>query len=110
MTVEIDSAALNAMSQLLGDQFLPTLEFCFDEYHRLYGELVEALPINTTDAMRHAHSLKSNAAQFGATSLAELAKRAEHALNEGNTELANEIAAQLEPHIIQTIQALKDAL
>lgn len=108
MEIKVDEAALNAMSQLLGEQFLPTLEFCFSEFERLHSDLADAVEQNDlTSAVRHAHSLKSNAAQFGATSLAESARVIEHNIaladnSEGIAELAN-LPAQIE----QTTQRIR---
>lgn len=104
--VNINSDALFAMQDLLQDQFLPTLEFCLTEFDRLYQDLENDFDSNLTEATRHAHSLKSNAAQFGADSLAQIARQLEHALNESNMALASELKTALPAHI----SATKDAI
>lgn len=104
--VNINSDALFAMQDLLQDQFLPTLEFCLTEFDRLYQDLETDFGTNLTEAIRHAHSLKSNAAQFGADSLAQIARELEHALTESNMSLASDLKAGLPTHI----SATKDAI
>jgi HPt (histidine-containing phosphotransfer) domain-containing protein len=80
MNVIINEDALEGMQSLLGEQFEDTLTFCCDEFERLEAELRVALKSNKQDAIRHAHSLKSNAAQFGALSLSNTARAIEQGL------------------------------
>jgi len=98
----IDEDALLGMKSLLGEQFNETLDFCYSEFDRLNNELGQTIHNDNESAIRHAHSLKSNAAQFGASSLAETAKVVEYSLNHGNLEEALIHAALLQTSIEQT--------
>ena len=102
MTVSVNQDALFAMRDLLQDQFEPTVEFCLSEFDRLQQAFDDDIQRDVTEAIRHAHSLKSNAAQFGADSLAGLAKQLEHTLMNGDVTLALELAQQLPLHISST--------
>lgn len=82
--VQIDEAALESMQSLLGEQFKDTLEFCCSEFERLGNEVIATIGNDKEAAIRHAHSLKSNAAQFGATSLSDVARDIELNLNQDN--------------------------
>lgn len=86
--IQIDDAALQSMQSLLGEQFKDTLEFCCSEFERLANEVIATIGNDKEAAIRHAHSLKSNAAQFGATSLSEVARKVELNLNQDNVEEA----------------------
>lgn len=98
----IDEDALSGMKSLLGEQFNDTLDFCYSEFDRLNQELDQAINNDNESAIRHAHSLKSNAAQFGALTLADMAKKVEHSLNDGNLNDAIVYAEQLQSLIDQT--------
>lgn len=98
----IDEDALLGMKSLLGEQFNDTLDFCYCEFDRLNQELAQSIHNDNESAIRHVHSLKSNAAQFGALTLAEMAKKVEHSLNDGNLNDALVYAAQLQSLIDQT--------
>jgi len=100
--VVIDEDALLGMKSLLGEQFNDTLDFCYSEFDRLNQELDQTIHNDNESAIRHAHSLKSNAAQFGASTLAEMAKNVEHSLNDGNLKDALVYAAQLQSLIDHT--------
>lgn len=93
--ISIDESALESMESLLGEQFPDTLAFCCAEFERLGNETVAALGQDKEAAIRHAHSLKSNAAQFGAVSLANVARTIECNLNNGNDEQAVDAAHKL---------------
>ncbi len=99
---QIDTVALEGMASLLGDQFDDTVQFCFSEFDRLYQEVVASLERDKAEAIRNAHSLKSNAAQFGALSLAELAKHTERTLTQHSVEEANQYIAKLPDEIAAT--------
>ncbi|KZN32389.1 Hpt domain-containing protein [Pseudoalteromonas luteoviolacea] len=85
MSTIIDETCLDNMQSLLGDQFIDTLEFCLSEFERLESEVRMTIDSDLEAATRNAHSLKSNAAQFGAMSLSDVAREIEMAL------LANEV-------------------
>ncbi|WP_338363001.1 Hpt domain-containing protein [uncultured Pseudoalteromonas sp.] len=93
--IQIDEAALDSMQSLLGEQFKDTLEFCCSEFERLGNEVLATIGSDKEAAIRHAHSLKSNAAQFGATSLSEVARQIELNLSEDKLEQAIEASTGL---------------
>ncbi|KZN45292.1 Hpt domain-containing protein [Pseudoalteromonas luteoviolacea] len=88
MDTRIDETCLENMQALLGEQFNDTLEFCLSEFDRLANEVKATIDNDLEAATRNAHSLKSNAAQFGAMSLADVARTIEMSLVENNVELA----------------------
>ncbi|NOU48950.1 Hpt domain-containing protein [Pseudoalteromonas sp. JBTF-M23] len=90
MSVSIDNEALESMQSLLGEQFEDTLIFCCSEFERLENDLKLALDSDKQEAIRHAHSLKSNAAQFGAISLSSTARAIELGLIKGDEETVTE--------------------
>lgn len=100
--VTIDDEALVSMQSLLGEHFEATLSFCHSEFDRLHSELASSFDSDNETAIRNSHSLKSNAAQFGAVSLADIAKNIEHLLIENKPDEAVIFLAQLEPHILAT--------
>ncbi|MFY8275137.1 Hpt domain-containing protein [Pseudoalteromonas sp. SSDWG2] len=103
MEIKIDDSALIAMQGLLGDQFADTLEFCFSEFTRLHGEFEQSLNTDQNEAIRNIHSLKSNAAQFGAITLAETAREIEHGLTKGESQ-------QLQPYIDALPNAIEQSI
>ena len=100
--VNVNQDALFAMQDLLQDQFIPTLEFCVSEFDRLQLAVEQDIEKDIKEAIRHAHSLKSNAAQFGAESLASISRQLEHALMEGDMSLSHQLTKQLPLHISAT--------
>ncbi|KPM83494.1 MULTISPECIES: Hpt domain-containing protein [Pseudoalteromonas] len=106
-TITIDESALEGMESLLGDQFADTLSFCCSEFQRLGSEVHANLGSDNEAAARHAHSLKSNAAQFGAQSLSELAQSIEHALNEGNADIAQQNSASIDQQVSGSVEKLQ---
>lgn len=98
MDITINEDALIGMHGLLGDQFKDTVIFCCSEFERLENELKAALNVDQKEAIRHAHSLKSNAAQFGAVSLSNAAKAIELALIENDSDF---VAANMETLSVQ---------
>lgn len=95
MNVTIDESALQSMQSLLGEQFNDTLVFCCSEFERLESEVMMALQSDIQAAIRNAHSLKSNAAQFGATTLSNTAREIEQALVKGDFDVAKEASNDL---------------
>jgi HPt (histidine-containing phosphotransfer) domain-containing protein len=97
--VTIDEAALQSMESLLGDQFADTVDFCCAEFERLGSELLATIGNDRESAIRHSHSLKSNAAQFGAASLAEVSRIIEQNLVNDNlseaTRASDDLMAQV---------------
>ncbi|MEZ7205402.1 Hpt domain-containing protein [Pseudoalteromonas sp. DY56-GL79] len=95
MSIVIDEGALENMQMLLGEQFEDTVHFCCSEFERLESELMLNLNQDQEAAIRHAHSLKSNAAQFGAASLSDLAKTIEHALIQEEKDIVDDSIEKL---------------
>jgi len=61
-----------------------------------------------TDVENDAHSLKSAAATFGLTVLAETARELESACNDGDGELAQELLGAIEDGVETAIKALRE--
>ena len=97
--INIDTSALESMESLLGEQFADTLDFCCSEVERLGSEVLATIGKDKEAAIRHSHSLKSNAAQFGASSLAEVSRVIEQNLNLDNLaeaiDASNSLMAQV---------------
>ncbi|MGO2477679.1 MAG: Hpt domain-containing protein [Pseudoalteromonas sp.] len=109
-TVTIDESALESMESLLGEQFSDTLVFCCAEFERLGGEVLATIHNDVQAATRHAHSLKSNAAQFGATSLSEVAREIEQSLNNADVVNAIAVSKQLDGQVSGSKIKLNDWL
>jgi HPt (histidine-containing phosphotransfer) domain-containing protein len=75
----IDEAIFNELKQMSGSDFINELIDTFlEDAPKLIEEIKSALSANNVDSFRRAaHSLKSNAATFGASQLASLAKELE---------------------------------
>ncbi|MBV6450102.1 MAG: histidine kinase [Anaerolineae bacterium] len=75
----IDQATFDNLKQMSGEDFINELiDTCLEDAPKLVMELRAALAAQDSDSFRRAaHSLKSNAATFGALGVAELAKELE---------------------------------
>ena len=75
----IDKAIFDELKQISGAEFINELIDTFlEDAQKLIEEIKSGLSANNADSFRRAaHSLKSNAATFGASQLAELAKEFE---------------------------------
>ena len=75
----IDKATFDELKQMSGDDFINELIDTFlEDAPNMIAEIKSALADNDADTFRRAaHSMKSNAATFGANELAELAKELE---------------------------------
>ena len=75
----IDQKTFEELKQMSGDDFINELIDTFlDDAPAMIAEIKSALDANNADAFRRAaHSMKSNAATFGAMQLAALAKELE---------------------------------
>ena len=104
----IDRAALEALSDSVGEDFVEELIDTFiEEGPGMFHEMQQALSVADADSFRRAaHSLKTNAATFGAMELAEKAKELEIMARENNLEIGNRFA-NLEEMYRQAVQALK---
>lgn len=85
MTSVINRATFDGLKQMVGPDFIGELVTTFfDDAPRMMEELRASLASNDVETFRRAaHSMKTNAATFGATELAELAKALEM-LGRGN--------------------------
>ena len=75
----VDKATFDELKAMSGEDFINELiETFLDDAPKLIDELKSALEANNADTFRRAaHSMKSNAATFGASQLATLAKELE---------------------------------
>ena len=75
----IDQVTFDELKQMSGAEFINELIDTFlEDSPKLIDEIKSALGVNNADAFRRAaHSMKSNAATFGASQLAALAKELE---------------------------------
>ena len=82
----IDQTIFNALKESVGDDFIGELVQTFlEEAPLMLDEIQTAVSAGEVEGFRRAaHSLKSNANTFGATSLAELAKELENMARENN--------------------------
>jgi len=115
MDVSLDTAAINELRETAGPEFLVELIDTFiAEAPGMLKDLREGLA--TADANRFrraAHSLKSNAATFGATRLAEIARQLEHGGFASGADQAAATVAALESEfskVAETLTKLKGTL
>lgn len=112
MTPVIDQHTFDGLKQMVGADFIGELVTTFlEDGPRMMGELRASLAANDAETFRRAaHSMKTNAATFGATDLAELA-RALEMLGRGNNlrEVGNLLEA-LEEAYTQAALGLKGML
>ena len=75
----IDQKTFDELKQMSGDDFINELIDTFlEDAPKMIAEIRSGLAANNTDTFRRAaHSMKSNAATFGASQLAALAKELE---------------------------------
>ena len=92
---QIDLNTFNALKDAMGDDFIIELvESFFAEAPDLLAQMRNALTSQDVDVFRRAaHSLKSNAATFGATNLADLAKELEKMARENNLDVGDKMDA-----------------
>jgi HPt (histidine-containing phosphotransfer) domain-containing protein len=83
---EIDLATFEELKQMSGEDFIKELLDTFlDDAPKLIEQLKSAVAAKDVDSFRRAaHSLKSNAATFGAQRLSDLAKQLEMLAKENN--------------------------
>ena len=105
----LDAATFEALRANMGDDFIGELiETFLEDSPQLIGEMKSALTANDTDTFRRAaHSLKSNSANFGATTLAGQARELEMMAREGNLKGAEHKLSEAEKSYAQVAQALK---
>ncbi len=105
----IDKATFDELKQMSGAEFINELIDTFlDDAPKLTGELRAALAANNADSFRRAaHSMKSNAATFGASQLAELAKDLELLGKENRLHETGDRLRALEEAIMSACEGLK---
>jgi HPt (histidine-containing phosphotransfer) domain-containing protein len=110
----IDSATFRGLQDAAGAEFVAELVGTFlDEAPRMTNALAAALAAGDADAFRRtAHSLKSNAATFGALQLAALARgleqRAAGVATAGDARALDALLAEL-TRVARELAELKDA-
>jgi histidine phosphotransfer protein HptB len=104
----IDLTVFNQLKEISGEDFINDLiEAFLDESPGMLAEIESALASGDVESFRrNAHSLKSNAATFGASELATLAKELEIMGREGNLEIGARLEALKESFAAAT-EALK---
>lgn len=89
----IDINTFNSLKENAGTEFVSELiDTFFEDTINLTGQMRTALAVKDAESFRRAaHSLKSNAATFGATQLASLARELEGMGRENNLEIGNKL-------------------
>jgi HPt (histidine-containing phosphotransfer) domain-containing protein len=106
----IDQVVFDSLKETVGANYIEELVGAFlDESPALIAQLRPALIAGDKDTFRRiAHSVKSNAATFGATRLFELAKELELMARENQLgEIGNRLEV-LEETFVHTIEELKE--
>lgn len=90
---KIDLQTYNALKDSTGDDFIGELVDAFlDDAPALIAQMKSALADKNAEAFRRAaHSMKSNAATFGAMELSALAKELENLARENNLEVGSRV-------------------
>lgn len=106
----LDAQVFNSLQDNVGSDFITELiDTYLEDAPKLFGEMKAALAANDVDGFRRAaHSLKSNSANFGATSLAALAKELEMMGKAGNLTGADELIARAEGEYARVEKALDE--
>ncbi len=88
--------------------YVEICEIFRDDVPRIISELKSSFSgKDIATATRHAHSIKSAAANIGATNLSETARSAEYALREGNLESIPALISELDINFSQVLTALE---
>ncbi len=105
----IDQTTFNELKQMSGAEFINELIDTFlDDAPKMTHELRSALDANDADSFRRAaHSLKSNAATFGASQLAEQAKELERLGKENKLAETADRLKSLEEAVASACEELK---
>ena len=112
MTSVIDSVVFESLKQMVGADFIGELVATFlEDAPRMLEELRTSLAANDVETFRRAaHSMKTNAATFGATELAELAKALEMLGRSDNLREVGNLLEVLEEAYTQAASGLKGML
>ncbi len=105
----LDEQVFQELKTNVGADFIGELITAYlEDAPQLIAEMKRALTANDVDSLRRAaHTLKSNSANFGATTLTALAKELEHNAREGNLNGAREKIARVENELAQVTAALE---
>ena len=106
----IDLAVYQELSEMVGDDFIDEMVDAFlEEGVQFIADLDSAFADQDVDRFRRAaHSLKSNAATFGAMKLSELAKELEEMSRKGQLDDAAEKLKPVSVAFADAEQALKE--
>lgn len=106
--IVIDQSIYQALSELVGDDFIDEMVEAFlEEGAQFVVDLREAYAAEDIDRFRRAaHSLKSNAATFGAINLSNKAKELEELARENKL---SDAAQKLEPIFLE-FESVRQAL
>jgi HPt (histidine-containing phosphotransfer) domain-containing protein len=112
MTPVIEPTVFNGLTQMVGADFINELVVTFlEDGPHMLEELRTSLAANDAEAFkRAAHSMKTNAATFGATELAELAKALEMLGRSNNLREVGNLLEVLEEAYMQAASGLKGML
>jgi histidine phosphotransfer protein HptB len=107
----IDLIVFNQLKEISGEDFINDLIDAFlDESPRMLAGIESALASGNVESFRrNAHSLKSNAATFGASELAALAKELEIMGREGSLEIGTRLEALKESYatVAESLKGLR---
>lgn len=110
-TSQIDMNTFNDLKESTGADYIGELIDAFlDDAPNLFAQMKSALANNEAESFRRAaHSMKSNAATFGARELSGLAKELEHLGRENNLEIGNKLEVMEEAfrQVENQLRALK---
>ena len=92
-TSQIDMNTFNSLKESTGEDYIGELIDAFlDDAPHLLAQMKSALTDNNAESFRRAaHSMKSNAATFGAMELSAFAKELETLGRENNLEIGNRL-------------------
>jgi len=105
----INLNTLNSLKEATGAEFVSELmDTFFEDSPKLISELKKSLAAKDANAFRRAaHSIKSNAATFGADQLSALARELEGMGRENDLEIGNRLAALEEAFQIAKSQLIE---
>lgn len=110
-TSQIDMNTFNSLKESTGADYIGELIDAFlDDAPNLLAQMKSALTSNNAESFRRAaHSMKSNAATFGAMELSALAKELEGLARENNLEIGNRLEVMEESfrQVESQLRALK---
>jgi PAS domain S-box-containing protein len=109
--VILDQGALDALGEAIGgpDALAELTRTFLDDSERLLAELRESVEAERVDEVRrHAHTLKSTAASFGATELSELSRRLEEQAHAGSIDAGRDLVTVITAEFARVRTALEE--